>query len=265
MKVYLVCNARLENLYIQEFVEHYLNLNFDKIIIYDNNDKTGEKISNVIQNDKVEIIEDYRGKGREINGVWYQTLIYTEAYKKYSDECDWICFFDVDEFLTLDEKYNNDIKKFLSEEFFEKFESIKLVWKIFDDNNLVHYEKQPVTKRFNKLSKCQDNQIKTILRTKLNISELTCHGTTDIYVKKCNSEGNECIYIKDEKIGNYINNPSYQNAYLSHYRLKTIEEYMHKCSQGSSTYKRTLEYFFEYNDKTKDKLDYLHSIGINYE
>ena len=36
---YIVCTcARGENDYIVEYVEHYLNLDFDKIIICDNND-----------------------------------------------------------------------------------------------------------------------------------------------------------------------------------------------------------------------------------
>ena len=40
--------AKNENLYVREFVEHYLNIGYNKIFIYDNNDKNGETLDSVI-------------------------------------------------------------------------------------------------------------------------------------------------------------------------------------------------------------------------
>ena len=39
-----------ENLYIEEFIEYYKSIGFDKIIIFDNNEKNGEKFKNIIKN-----------------------------------------------------------------------------------------------------------------------------------------------------------------------------------------------------------------------
>ena len=44
-----ICSiGKNENLYAREFVEYYLNLGVDKLIIYDNNDINGEKFESVL-------------------------------------------------------------------------------------------------------------------------------------------------------------------------------------------------------------------------
>ena len=44
--------SKRENLYIQEFIDHYKNLSYDHIFIYDNNDIDGERLEDVIQKEK---------------------------------------------------------------------------------------------------------------------------------------------------------------------------------------------------------------------
>ena len=130
--VALCCIAKLENEYIREYIEYYLDLGVDKIIIYDNNDTNGETFNYVIKDyiDKgvVDII-DY--KDRKI----CQLSAYQDCYKNYRDNFDWIMFFDCDEFLKL-EKHKN-IKDYLSDPKFNDFEIIHINWLIYDDNNLV--------------------------------------------------------------------------------------------------------------------------------
>ena len=62
-KVCLCAVAKEENKYIREFVEHYKNYDIDKIYIFDNNDRKGEKFEDVIydyiKSGFVELI-DYR-------------------------------------------------------------------------------------------------------------------------------------------------------------------------------------------------------------
>ena len=64
-KVLFCCIAKLENLYIREFVEYYKNLGFDNICLYDNNDEDGEHFEDVI-NDYITsgfvILKNVRGK-----------------------------------------------------------------------------------------------------------------------------------------------------------------------------------------------------------
>lgn len=49
MKVALCCIARLENKYIKEWVDYYLNLSIDTIFIYDNNFNHEETFDDVLK------------------------------------------------------------------------------------------------------------------------------------------------------------------------------------------------------------------------
>lgn len=272
IKVYLVCIAKQENLYIKEFCDHYKHIGIDKIILYDNNELDGERFEGVI-NDYIESrfvdVKNYRGIHTPYKGKFLQDYVYFEAYKKYSNECDWFCFFDIDEFLILDKKYNN-IKEFLFDNIFNDFDAIKLIWKNFDDNNLITYENKSLFERFTKICNNNDKQVKTIIRSNKDIGAINCHGKTLKEISFCNSEGKKSTYL-NERHGNYINNFSYNNAYLNHYRLKTIDEFINtKMKRGdmageAAKQKCTFDFFFKYNEKTPEKLAYLKSLGIDYE
>ena len=133
MKVYLCAIGRLENNYILEWVNHYKDIGIDKIILFDNNYNGEDNFYDILYdyvNEKYVDIINYRNK------VQCQIYAYNEAYNKYSNECDWICFFDIDEFLMLDEKYHS-IQEFLSDEIFNDCDGIRVCWKNFNDNNLI--------------------------------------------------------------------------------------------------------------------------------
>ena len=65
MKLAVCTIGRMENQYAEEFCEHYKNIGFDKIIIYDNNHDGEEHFEDVLQ-DYIEqgfvIIEDFRNR-----------------------------------------------------------------------------------------------------------------------------------------------------------------------------------------------------------
>ena len=154
--------AKNENLYIREFVEYYRQLNFTKIIIFDNNDINGETFDNIlndyIKSSYVEII-DIRGLSK------IQIAVNNYCYKKYKNLYDWIGFFDIDEFLYI--KNNLNIDNYLYNKRFIKCESIIFNWHIYDDNNLEKYEKKSLIERFQKF-KIRSMVSKSIIRGNLN-------------------------------------------------------------------------------------------------
>ena len=85
-------------MYVNEFVEHYKTIGYNKIFIYDNNDVNGEKFEDVIQKEIDEgfvSIINYRGyKGSQLK-------LYKNCYKNNNLFYDWLSFFDMDEFLEL--------------------------------------------------------------------------------------------------------------------------------------------------------------------
>ena len=114
-KVCLCAIAKEENKYIREFVEHYKNYDIDKIYIYDNNDKNGEKFEDVIddfiKSGFVELI-DYKEVPQP------QIKSYNDCYRRYNKLYDWLIFFDIDEFIFL--KDFTSFKSFLNDKRFDK-------------------------------------------------------------------------------------------------------------------------------------------------
>jgi hypothetical protein len=250
----------MENKYIREWIEHYKMINVDNIIIYDNNDIDGEKITDVID-DYIKsgyvIVEDCRCKEN------YQCIAYINCFNKYRSIYDWICYFDCDEFLETD-----DIKKFLNNNIFNEFVCIRIPWKMYTDSNIVEVNDDFSIKRFKEYHKHRG--CKSIVNTKYNIgNNMTPHGPLN--VKACDPDGNLC-QTKDLFMCDSIIDKNYQ-IWLNHYMLKTIDEYIHykqkrlypDQSKESAKAKLTIKRFFIFNELTEDKIDYLkkQSIKVN--
>jgi hypothetical protein len=252
MKTLLCAIVKNENRYLDEWLKYYKNLGFDKVILYDNNDS--EKIQHSFKN-FVEII-DYRGRHVSIekrmgafdHGV--QEEAYNDCYHNHAEGYDWIAYFDIDEFLVIDE--GKTINQFLSQKKFAQVDAIQLNWRIFGDNGLVHYEDKPVRERFTMPAMLQTNHVKTIIRTNNpNFKSLCCHYAEIINGKYVYPNGN-----KTEK--GFKQPIDYEGAHLDHYFTKTIEEWIdRKIGKTSATGKdymntagKRLKEFFTYNDRT---------------
>lgn len=264
-KIALCCIAKLENNYIRYFVEYYKNLHFDKIYIYDNNDLDGERFEEVIgdyiQDGFVEII-DFRGE------KVVQLRAYQDCYDKHNKEYDWIAFFDIDEFLTFEDK-SMDIHSFLSQKKYLPFQVMHINWKIYGDNDLLDNDGRSVTERFENpvlpldfktRARPWNDHVKSIVRGGLSgVSwRATPHTIESEYYQCCNSEG----LLVD------INSPfqeiEFKSVFLRHYRTKTIGEWMkNKMVRGfpdqlENEWKVALDIdnFFEYNSRTEEKIHY---------
>ena len=79
VKVCLCVVGKKENLYAKEFIEHYKNLGYNKIFIYDNNDINEERFEDIIS-DEINIgfvsIINYRGIKSPV-----QLMSYVDCYK----------------------------------------------------------------------------------------------------------------------------------------------------------------------------------------
>ena len=122
--------AKNENLYINDWVNYHLNLGFDKIYLYDNNDLGTEYVGNFIEKkDKVEIIDVRNTKNKTNIQIWS----YNNFYNTY--KFDWVCFLDIDEFLVLNNWKN--VEEFLTDPLFNNAIVIKLNWHLFGDDGRI--------------------------------------------------------------------------------------------------------------------------------
>ena len=270
MKVGLICCGRLENRYAVEFVEYYKQLGFNGIHIIDNNYGDEEYFEDVLQsyiNENFVVIHNYRNK------IAPQNFGYTEVYNKIHNNYDWIYVCDFDEFLTL--KKDKTIQDYLSRECFKDYNQILIHWKIYSDNNLVYDDGKPCLERFTKVSKVNNWQIelvKPILRTTIKNPYIknTMHHFYDensiLEKTSCNNIG-EHVELVECGIVRFNDDL----AYIKHFTTKTIDEFLNKkCKRGfgDCTYEdfiknmgikqnKHIDRFFEYNDITKEKLEYL--------
>ena len=225
-----VCTlGKMENRYIREFVEHYKNYGVNKIFLYDNNDINGEKfedvISDYINNSFVEII-NIRGNSTP------RFAFMNDCYHKNYDKYDWLIFYDVDEFIHLND-YSN-IGKFLSEQKFVGCEVIYLNYVHHTDNNLLHYDNRSLAERFpQKERKAQHRfgtpQIKPILRGHKPNIKIGCLHRFSYDLINCNGYG-----YRDKAIDIRTKSPDYDNYYIIHYFSKSTEEFIEKIKRGDS-------------------------------
>jgi len=240
-------------------VKWYKNVGISKIFLYDNiigNDKLKDVISdyvnigfvNIISNrDKIRNME--RDDKMSIQGNTYKDCYYNN-YKEY----DWMFFFKVEEFISIDYKYNN-IFEFLND--FNEFDGIEVQNRIYGDNGNLYYENKPVIERFrNDNNVIFSNYVKILLKCK-NYNNNLLFNNNGIIKKG--------LHIKD--YNNFTISKHYDGipVYLDYYYTKSTEEYIKRNfienSNINNKNKNHKHYsfnylkkkYFKYNKVTKDK------------
>jgi len=280
-KIAVCAIGKNENLYIREWVEYYKNLGINKIFLYDNNDLNGERFEEVI-NDYITIgfvkISNWRGKVKTTknlkehrNGTTIQGQAYEDCYYNNYKNYDWIAFFDIDEFLSIDYKYN-DISEFLND--FNDYDGIKVQWRMYGDNGNLYYENKPVIERFkNKENMDYSKQIKTILKSKKYNSNLKFSAHTAM------NEDLNIVNLKKERVMDFWNDINiYKNlpVYLDHFYSKSTEEYIKRkykktsaahgeLSRWNFSFESVKKRYFKYNKITDEKLNLLYKYKKEFD
>ena len=264
--ILLCAIAKNENNYIREWVEWYKRLGFTKILLCDNNDVDGETfyeaIPDYIESNFVEVL-NYRGKTRQQIPAYRDAYDYATA-KGYK----WIAYFDIDEFLVLEDK---KINKFLKRECFQNYNTIYINWKTYTDSNIIQPNGYSI-QQFSEYVEDEADHHKAIIRTGLPCKINSSHGyrfnsseeddkaneaLIKLHIKPCNVLGEKC------DIGVANNNYTWEVACLNHYRYKTLHEYLtNKMKRGYPTSwlndgkNLSLKQFFTFNEVTDDKIEY---------
>lgn len=252
----------MENNYLSEWVEHYEQLGFDKIVLYDNNEKSIEKTIDldIIQNKQKEgFIDKY-----DIEEKAIQIKCYNDCYERYNKKYDWLFFLDIDEYFIVENQ--SKIKDFLDQNIFDKFEVIHIPWQIYGDNDLIKVNNKDysVKKRFIKKSnkyfeKFKEIEIKSIIRGSMKeVKFINGHTIGPKEFKCCNNLGE----VKKSNLP-FTKNPIYKNAWINHYITKSLEEFttIKLFRFGPNEYKSKKRYnidlYFKHNYLNSEKLNYL--------
>lgn len=254
MRVELCAIAKNEHEYISEWVSHYLKLGFDKITIYDNDDIDNPYIGDFIKKEDLSKVKIISVRG--IHKQCFQHECYDDFY--HSNRFDWALFCDIDEYLS----GVKDIKSFLRQPKFASYNQIRVKWVLFgDDDEISRDMSKPIFGHFKKMivDNRLSNQGKSFIRGGLNIKIQSCHFAKAL--KSCYPNGKGCQAISLD-----ILNYDFQTVYMFHYMTKTLEEFVkQKLNRGDAVWeKRTInmEYYWRINKKTKEKIEYLKSMGL---
>lgn len=294
MKTLLCGIAKLENDYIREWVEHHLNLGFDKIILGDNNDPDGEwladPIMDYVQSEKVQV---FNIRNNNIKQMGFYNDLYLGGY---CNEYDWVIFLDIDEFLFLEE--DKTVGEYLSRDIFKDFTCIKIHWRMMDDNDQLINTGEPVVKRFTRAARPipmiwhnPTNGFTKTLEMNMFVKSFVKPGLKNVawdnapqpvpmlqekgkpieldFTKfehglvVCNNNGEKL----EEKYTDEttVDDIDYTLAHIKHYRTKTIEEYISKkcsrswpiegCDDKNWAEKYlNLNFFFDINHRSPEKL-----------
>ena len=216
--------AKNEDDYILEWVNHYLNLGFDKIILADNNDDP-EKLKSILSG----FIKEKRVQIFPCNGLKkFQLYIYNMFLAEGNYK--WCAYFDCDEFLELNK--HKDIKSFLNE---INEDCVLINWVVFGSNGKIYKEDGYVQRRF-KLPVSQIN----FFKENFYVKPIIRGGSNGFYL-----ENTHCPCFTDNRrinIGGYFLTdyhshvfypPRLKYAYIKHYYTKSFEEWVsNKVSRG---------------------------------
>lgn len=247
---FLLCAiAKCENKYILEWVQWHLRLGFNKIVIYDNNDPEGERISDAIDLAGVEIV-DWRG--RKQASCETQVAAYNDCYKKHLD-VDWIFFLDIDEFLEFKEDIS--LKSFFMNVWTKNANVIKFHWKCYSDSGYIDEQNGLVTETYKELCTDRNTNLNTKSAYRAGLENLKI-----LNVHYCNDVGK--IYYQSGSVckspcsttDNYIN---YDNGWVRHYVTKSLEEFVKikfaRRNPGTSKTRLNSSFYFKYNKRTPEK------------
>lgn len=251
--------VRLENRYLREWVQWYLNLGVKKFFIYDNSKPGDERPAEVLQ-DYIEraIVDIVPWNHHE--AADRQCPAYNECYQKHGREYAWMGFLDIDEFVML--KKHKTLPELLNQ-YSDTADVVVMHWMMMGDSGLTHYDPRPMWERFTKPApqkKPEMCHVKSWVRGGISgMGFLDPHCPAQPQMKVVNPNGTpqqqKSISDNDEK----------SVAYIAHYFTKTAEEYVWKNQRGYPnpqewTEKRLAtccDYFFSWNSMTDEKVEIL--------
>lgn len=204
MKVALVCIAKNEDNYIEEWINYNFKLGFDDIFIYENDWRCSLERENVHK-------LSFDGDAMQVNA-------YNDFMQSYHKDYDWVAFFDVDEFLVL--KKHSDVKKFIND--YRDFYAIGINWVLFGDNGLSFEGNYSVLSRFTKRQIGVNEHVKCIVRMHPKI-KYEIHNPRNLIIVDSNFNTFTGPFNPkgDDKI-----------VQLNHYLCKTFDEWENKKNRG---------------------------------
>lgn len=223
MKTALVCIAKWEDRYADEWIRYHTKIGFDKIFMYEN---------------------DWRYKGQSPilvkipwDGKFQQRHAYMDFIRNRSQGYDWVAFFDLDEFLVL--KQHSDLRTFLAS--YDNSHGIAVNLITFGANGKKTRGKweYSLLKQFTRRSAVKSDYVKLIVRLPAKGEMIDPHHWNvemmgmqrDYFWGSLNTQGTTDV------------------AVINHYAVKSYEDWKLRCDRGYPFSERKISYYEEWEIK----------------
>lgn len=249
-KLCAVSIIKNEGDYIEEWIEFYRVMGFDKIVLYDNEstDNTKKLIKKYVDDGFVDYFY-YPGKKRQFDA-------YNDAIYKYKNQAEYMIMIDADEFLystnPSDEIY--EIVKSTFESDNKAVGGCVVNWLCYGSNG--HLTKPKGLVIDNYLMRGEDNfRSNKNYKTIVNPRRVVAYVNPHFPVYKKHFYG---VTTSLKKVIGFINDGDYSKLRINHYFTKSKEEYISKMQRGEAdkSDKRSMDEFYlhDVNDIYDDSL-----------
>lgn len=220
MKAVLVCIAKDEDRYIDEWLDYHFKLGFCEAHVYQNDWRYG----GALRGDGRVKLYDFPGRDRQIKA-------YNDFLRRFTGgDVDFAAFFDVDEFMCLEPGLSLDC--FLSR--FTGDMGVALNWKCFGDSGLSAPidGDYTVVRRFTRCQAGFDKHVKTIVN-------MRCVDRSTVFPHNphCLNESQGPRHVRSADGQAIVSGPYNHGvhgcpAWLNHYFCKTRAEFVYKIRRG---------------------------------
>ena len=253
MKTVMCAVARTENIYLEEWCKFYLDMGFEHIYLFDNNDDTDPDIRDSLSQEILDKMTIFNVHGQSDHSA--QTNWYLQFYSQYGNTFDWCAFFDIDEFLF----GIDNINEFLSQDKFKGKEQILIKWKLFGDDGYIERDMSIPVHEFFKIDNVAREPINKLLGKAMIAGHLPNGLPADMNCHFCRGLSTCYPSGRVTQPKRYlIDWPVNEIVYLNHYRTKTLKEFlMTKLVRQTRIYSSTpvtlSQYYFKVNEWTPEK------------
>jgi hypothetical protein len=212
----IVCIAKKEHDYIEEFVKYHLAIGFSHIFIYDNEDQPtyDTLLHKYIVSEQVSVIH-FPGNNSNI-GVQYIALHQFMNNIINDSTITHVAHIDIDEYIVL--KKHATICDFIQEYIVGDCAGIGMNWRFFGSSNHTEKSSDPMTQRFTMCEQNGNEHIKTLFKKEYYHTYNTVHDIVTNYGQIYSTNGS----VIHGPCSNY---PELSVIQLNHYKCKTLPEF----------------------------------------
>jgi hypothetical protein len=238
----IVCIAKKEHDYIEEFVKYHLALGFKYIYLYDNEDvPTYQLMLQKYENNLKVIHIPFNNYKKAVQYVVLDDFIKYHLFK--NKLITHVAHIDIDEFIVL--KKHKNICDFINEYIIGDCQGIGMNWRFFGSSGKTEKTNEPNTIRFTMCEKNGNKHIKTLFKKDNFLYFNECHSVK--FSRGYTKSTNGCIIN-----GPFNNKIDFSVIQLNHYKCKTLPEFRYIRTRQRADIKGNLNENVDINFKRFD-------------